>query len=501
MKRYLLNVLLSLLAMVSIDGYAQQPDQQKTKFAIASFGQDPFDQTATNPQFEKIDGNGARYAIIKVTSTNPEDDLRAYQFNFGNLNSLVEEHDGQLWVYVQRNAKLVTISREGYQTIDKHDLGLTIDAGKTYIMSLASAGIIIPNQMVMFNVSPANSNAKIIIKNDKPGAVEEEFGTINTTGMIGKSIPMGAYTYRVVASGYSVSEGRITLKDKSSIHIEPVTLVQLGVLSVTSQPEGAKLYLNGKYQGTTPYKAPQRSGDYKLKLKYSDIKNKYKYKSLKGDFHMNVDENKELSYTMNKKIYLKSTTGYVFAPFFIGSNNILGVNAGIGVYIHNFNIEVNIPWHFWWSYECPDNNSNYVELRNEYGFPGIDVKAGYGFILWHHFRITPQIGYSLVRAHYGHYNYVQQSDNSWNYTSDGNLYPIHAFTFGARMEFAIVRHMGFFLTPIAQFRIKNNNLLQNTNEVSLMTGSYTNSRSNLTPQKLKKMGQGFYVQMGLYFSL
>ena len=494
MKQRLLTTLLLILS-IGVAAIAQT--QQKTKFAIASFGQDPFDQTPTNPEYEKVDGSGARYAIIKVTSTNPEDDLKAYRFNFGNLNSLTEVHNGQLWVYVQRNAKLVTISREGYQTIDKHDLGLTIEAGKTYIMQLASAGVTVANQMVMFNVSPANSQASIMIKSDKVRAREEEFGTINTTGMVGKSLPLGSYTYRVVASGFNTSEGRLTLTDKSSMHIEPVKLTQQGMLSVTSEPEGAKLYLNGKFQGLTPYKAFYERGDYKLKLKFSKALGEYK--SLKEDIHINVDEEKSLNYTLKNKIFLKPTTGYVFAPFFIGFNNILGVNAGIGVYIHNFNFEVNIPWHFWWSYES-NNYELYeiYELTREGGIPGIDLKVGYGFIPWYRFRITPQFGYSLFRAHYGTYEWISNGSSTYERISNGNTFPIHAFTLGARMEMALARHIGFFLTPIVQFRVKNNDLLKHTDEISAM-GEY--GKFALTAKNLKNLGRGFYVQMGLYFSL
>lgn len=57
--------------------------QSKLKFSVASFRLDQFDMTARNDAYKKLDGNGSLYAIIKVTSSNPDDDLRAYNFNFG----------------------------------------------------------------------------------------------------------------------------------------------------------------------------------------------------------------------------------------------------------------------------------------------------------------------------------------------------------------------------------------------------------------------------------
>ena len=94
--------------------------QQKLKFSVASFEADPFDLTAK--EGNKRDGNGELYAIIKVRSNNPDDDLKAFMFNFGYLNHKVESHDDELWVYVQRDAKTVTISRAGYTTINRYDL-------------------------------------------------------------------------------------------------------------------------------------------------------------------------------------------------------------------------------------------------------------------------------------------------------------------------------------------------------------------------------------------
>ena len=131
------KVLLALL-MVLFGSLAVEA-QQKQKFSIANFELDPFDTTPQNKLYEKIDGSAFRYAIIKVNSTTPDDNLKAYNFNFGNLKSIVEQHDNELWVYMQKNAKLVTISREGYMTINKYDLKTTIEEGKAYLMTLNSA--------------------------------------------------------------------------------------------------------------------------------------------------------------------------------------------------------------------------------------------------------------------------------------------------------------------------------------------------------------------------
>ncbi len=84
MKNRLLKIVLCLLLVAVMPVTAQQ------KFHIVSFDESPLDMTARDAQHEKIDGNGDRFAIVKVTSTSADDDLRAYNFDFGYMESLVE---------------------------------------------------------------------------------------------------------------------------------------------------------------------------------------------------------------------------------------------------------------------------------------------------------------------------------------------------------------------------------------------------------------------------
>ena len=97
--------LLFLLLLLSLPMAAQQ-----NKFRVVDFQEDPLDLTAV--EHEKRDANGDRYAVIKVSSENPDDELREYLFNFGYLNHITEYHNNKIWLYVQRNAKRVTIAGE-----------------------------------------------------------------------------------------------------------------------------------------------------------------------------------------------------------------------------------------------------------------------------------------------------------------------------------------------------------------------------------------------------
>ena len=101
--------------------------QSEKVFTISEFVQDPFDLSGRGENTKRVDGSGHLYAIVKVSSDDPEDKLTDYRFDFGMLNSKMEMVDGELWVYVQKNAKQVT----GYSSIV--NLSYTVKTGHDYL--------------------------------------------------------------------------------------------------------------------------------------------------------------------------------------------------------------------------------------------------------------------------------------------------------------------------------------------------------------------------------
>ena len=145
---------------------------QNLKFDIVKFELNQLDGTASNKNYEKIDGSGNKYAIIKVRSTDGDEGLGEFMFNFNSLKSIVEDKGDELWVYVQKNAKIVTISREGYTPLRNFDLKTTLQAGKTYNMEITYDRVekIVKKelrmQMVCFKITPAVEGAIVMYKKE-----------------------------------------------------------------------------------------------------------------------------------------------------------------------------------------------------------------------------------------------------------------------------------------------------------------------------------------------
>lgn len=236
--------------------------QDKLDCNVLSFSLDQFSTTAQDRRYEKIDGNGERYAIIKVKDADGTADLKGFTFNFGSLNSVVEQKEDELWVYVQRNAKTVTIKHANYKTIEKYDLNTTIQPGKTYVMLLTMNHIQktivrgVRKQVLQFKIVPANEGAVVKVKKSDSKGDYELWGETDNAGTIDRMLDFGTYDYIVSAPNYVSSSGRVTLTNSQSNFIEDVTLTpNFGFLSVTSENgiTGAQIFVDDVKIGTVPY--------------------------------------------------------------------------------------------------------------------------------------------------------------------------------------------------------------------------------------------------------
>jgi len=265
----------SLLGLIILFLFETSPllAQQLRTFRVTDFHRDALALTARNEQYKKTDDSGSLYAIIKVKSDLPDDDLQSYRFDFGLMNSIVVHHPEteELWVYVQKNAKTVTISREGFVSVNKYDLQTTIEAGTTYVMQLSVSAPQIYLQMVMFRIQPATAKAFIMVKSESDEQ-EEVFGAVDETGSVAKSLPLGNYTYRVAAENFYPSEGRLTLNRQNETHIEEVTLrSNVGMITLQVDTD-AEIYVDGEKKGTRSWSGSLKSGQHRVECRQANHK-------------------------------------------------------------------------------------------------------------------------------------------------------------------------------------------------------------------------------------
>ena len=215
MKHKALSLLFSILLILCAAFPAAA--QQLQKFHVESFGENPFDMSAREKPTARDDGTGVLYSIIKVTSTDPDDDLKAYKFNFNYLKDVREMHDGILWVYVQNGAKTVDITRDGFNTIRRYNLETTLQPGKVYDMVLKPEPKVISMQFLMFEITPADCKGTVMITEE--GGTEKFFGLLDGEGTVAKMLVLGKYYYRILSDNYHPSDDIVTLTEPDGKYI------------------------------------------------------------------------------------------------------------------------------------------------------------------------------------------------------------------------------------------------------------------------------------------
>lgn len=261
-----------LLFLISFPVIAQN------KVYIESFTHDPMDQAAK--VYGKYDSSGNMYAIVKVRPTGKD-----FKFSFGYMASSVQgEHDNETWLYVQKNARKVTIKRDGFTTINNEDLGMTLEAGQTYIMNLSytEPDAVVYKQWLKFSVNPADANAIVRVKREGSNDYEIWGQTIN--GAIAKNIECGRYHYQIVADNYETSEGLVTLDNPDDTHTESVILnPNFGYLQIDNigNYQGAQIIVDNKIIGTIPYTESTKwpIGKYNYSVTNGDL-----FKTYNGQF-------------------------------------------------------------------------------------------------------------------------------------------------------------------------------------------------------------------------
>lgn len=255
-----IKTLICFLWLVLLTSAAQAEDH---KVYIESFTHEPMDQSAKKAS--EMDGDGALYAIVKVRPSS-----KNFQLSFGAMSCKVQgEHDGETWLFVQKNASIISIRREGFTPIINKGLGMNIQAGETYILNLSyvEPRFSQQKQYLKFNVSPREESATVKVKRD--GDADYEIWGQTSDGTIARLLECGKYQYQIWAENYERVEGQVMLNQPDETHVERVSLqANFGYLEVGDAYgiSGARIYIDDKPVGTIPYKNKWPAGKYRLSV-------------------------------------------------------------------------------------------------------------------------------------------------------------------------------------------------------------------------------------------
>ena len=197
---------------------------------------------------------------------------------------------------------------------------------------------------------------------------------------------IGIRRITVSHDGYKTDTRVIQVSETESSQID-VKLTDIIDVTIKSDPD-AKIFVDGKDVGKTPWRGSLISGEYAVKLQasgYNPLEKKIK-----------VDErNTSYSFKLSKRYYYSDNL--VLAA--TATADLIGVNPGgyLGIYLSNVYLEGYVQYAmrssgeiYWYDNETEDDPVPYTYKPTIAG-----GKVGYGLILGNRVRLTPYLGAGL----------------------------------------------------------------------------------------------------------
>ena len=234
--------------------------------SVKSFRLLETDLTANTAGTLKKDQNNETAALIKVVTTET-----GFVFDGGMLGIVgTTQRAGEIWVYVPPKSRKITISHPQLGVLRDYFYPISIEAGRTYEMVLATGRVTTivqesaGGQYLVMKVSPSNAEVSI---DEVPYEVENDEVTV--------FLKYGKHTYRVSAALHEPEAGQIDMgntKKEMAVTLRPA----YGLLQIESDPTGAEVYIDGDYEsaGTTPFTSKRLvPGQHRLLFKRAEYKN------------------------------------------------------------------------------------------------------------------------------------------------------------------------------------------------------------------------------------
>ena len=276
---------------------------------------------------------------------------------------------------------------------------------------------------------------------------------VGTTPMILNNILEGSHEVKFEKKGYHSYETVVVVTEGKRAEVQ-CSLSDIFTASITSRPEGASLKINGESKGVTPYVAQMSSGDYQIQIE------RFGYKTFDNRVHLDAVDNTFIA-RLARQFFKPS--GFYFAGIMdyippLGKNANSG--AAVGCFVKNVNAEAS----YLIGINSDDISVSYISVDSDekvrhvaYNVKScINFKMGYGFLLGHRMRLTPQAGAKITEF---------KGD-------DGSNTFVASATGSITLEFGVVNHVALYLSPYVSVPVSKGEIMEKLMDVSDMASKY-----------------------------
>ncbi|MDE7456893.1 MAG: PEGA domain-containing protein [Prevotella sp.] len=446
------------------------------------------DMTANTHGTQKLDQNGEKAALIKIQT--PE---RGFTFNGGSLGIVAsEEHDGEIWLYVPRRAKKLTIQHRDYGVLREYYYPVPVEGARTYEMYLdigTGRYVTITSQMAGSTIyvdgervgqSPVNhkylnfgrhtvralkdrfegETSFMLTTEDDPGLrlvnveqrdMSDHFGDVTVTvdnnaeiwfegrneghGSWQTQLREGSYVVETRKADCDPQKTSFTVVAQRQNNVQAAQPVpHTGRLSLYTRPRNAVATYNGDHPIDLTEAQTLPVGTYQLSLSRKG------YVSRSGlEYTVRHNETTRDTITLERIKYVKPGAFYFGAGYTARSQG--GVTALAGVTYRNIDLQASytlglaasagVPWY------STDGNDTYLSSMT-YKRSTVAVRLGYQFELTERLGITPQAGLEMERLA----GTVASGTNAYGDGASATCVSV-----GAKLLFAPMQRLYLFASP------------------------------------------------------
>ncbi len=280
---------------------------------------------------------------------------------------------------------------------------------------------------------------------------------------------IGEHELKVSKEDYDIYSTTIKLEEEKETTISDLQLTQSFSGTIKSSPI-ARLFIDGKDMGLTPYSDTFHSGDYRLKLEQKG------FDTFDEIVHLSASEPNPV-FKLHRKWFSKSSFYFGAETHLVKAFSIDGI---IGGYWKGLNAEIR------YGYPLQASEKAYYNRLYDDGSVGeyktmkilssgrLGGMLGYGFLLGKRFRLTPSVGiqYTTING--------IPSDTS---IPDQNTFVMSGIC-ALKMEFAVLPSVSLLVTP--------------EYDIPFGKDDFTNTFEGVCPSMSFWYG-GFHINAGVHF--
>ncbi|MGN1226904.1 MAG: PEGA domain-containing protein, partial [Candidatus Cryptobacteroides sp.] len=230
------------------------------------------------------DMNDHLCALIKVSLTNPLPYPLSLEVGGLGVTKREEQESGEIWFFVPYQVKNLEFKCKGYTPIPK--IPVTLKEGGVYTLTIR----VDASEERIIIIKPTSGYMKIRLNPTDAflslGQTKDyELGYMSVAnGLFAKTLNYGTWYYKVESELYKTHEGVLEFDSKTPI-LEVKLEPDYSYLNISTDPEGADVYVDNKYLGKSPVSSEQKfkNGKYSLKLIKEDYYSENNVLILKGN--------------------------------------------------------------------------------------------------------------------------------------------------------------------------------------------------------------------------